>query len=331
MAGREYSATEEPGQLQEYFSQIAGAASKRRREQPAAMPADEVAMSDASVSQAPEPQAADEVKETSEGLKAEILLRYRESASPAIPAPPLLKAQAALSLEAQDELDRQRKEWLRIQKSLEREHFQRKAELEKVRAQWYQTQKELEQESRARRMEGAQASAKIATLERNLRAASEIISNSYRQDVKPAARRNLAIVFASVALVVVAAAGAAWTQFPARAGVPASQGDSAPAAPPPLVSGPGKHLPSGGFAAAQGGTGFQGPMGRLNEALSSFGNWPAEDLLREVRRWSGDRNICPFRWNNGQPALLYGGDGMKQSMADALGSCAAAVEKYRRS
>jgi hypothetical protein len=72
-------------------------------------------------------------------------------------------------------------------------------------------------------------------------------------------------------------------------------------------------------------------MGRLNAALSSFGNWPPEDLLREVRRWSGDSSICPFRWNNGQPALLFGSGGMKQSLAAELGSCAVAVEKYRRS
>ena len=272
----------------------------------------------------------DEIRAETESLKAE--LAAHEVAAHALAARELAdthglqgsgKKKPAPSPEAQEEIDRRRKEWLRIQKGLEREHNHRKAELVQVRGQWFQTQQQLELESRARRTEGAHSSAKIATLERDLLAARAALTRSNGNGDSASFKRGIGLAAASIILVL--AAGGVWTQLPAHAG--ASVLSDAPV-----------HVqaaalkPSGSFSTGSAGSsqvGVQASLSHLNRALTSMGNRPPEEVLREVRGRSGDPSICGFLWNKGQPALLFGGDGIKQTLATSLGRCAVAVEKYK--
>ncbi|MDQ1470050.1 MAG: hypothetical protein QOJ99_1530, partial [Bryobacterales bacterium] len=209
-----------------------------------------------------------------------------------------LARSTGLSLETQQEVNRQRKEWLRSQKTLEGDHAQCKAELVQLRGNSYKLQQQLELESRARRMEAAQSSAKICSLERSLSAANIELSKAYAAAGKSKARPRVGVAFASVTAIMVAAV--VWTQMPTAASAPV-----APVArkePVPLTT-----------PYFQTGAGFQNSLGRLNEALSSFGNRSPEEILRDVRLRGADHSVCAFQWNNGQPALLYGGEGVNQS------------------
>jgi hypothetical protein len=214
----------------------------------------------------------------------------------------------------QQDLNRQRKEWLQLQKTMEREQAQSKAELVQLRVQSYKLQQQLEIDARARRMEAAQYSSRIASLERSLSSANREISKAYANTGKSDAKRGVGIAVASV--VAIMGAVAAWAQISARASAPA--GPIVLETPAPATT---PHLHTG--------AGFQNSLGRLNEALSSFGNRSPEEILREVRLHSPDHAVCAFHWNNGQPALLFGIEGVRQSLASALGSCAVAVEHYQ--
>lgn len=346
-----------PPQLQQYFSGIAAA--PKRRERPVRVMAveaegaedhevREVAVADdsdelhrlrrliqekdhaifrAALSASDLEHQLDEAKAESEALKSE--LAKGEFTLPEALVPDEPKQAVVLSQAAQEELNRQRKEWLRIQKSLEREHAHRKAELIKVRGQWYQTQQQLELETRARRMEAAQASAKIANLERSLSNASAQISRSYENNPAPSTGRRIAVAVASVALLV--AAGAAWSRLSSSPLQPTvAKEDSAPV-PSPLRGTVVAPVRTGTIIlpGMLSGPGFQSSLGRLNRALSAFGNQPAEQVLRAVRSRSADHSVCAFQWNNGQPALLFG-EGAKLTLAATLGNCATAVENFQR-
>lgn len=257
----------------------------------------------------------EETQAETESLKSELaqVLRQPESAEPEGEKPPLPP-------QALEEIQRQRKEWLRIQKSLEQEHAHRKAELVQVRGQWFATQQQLDQESRARRSERAQAASKIAGLERSLENANTAIVNMRNEKTSSGSKRGM---LAAAASLVLAVGGAAiWTQFSAHASAPP---------PPPAVSkaietAPSKPRLASSVLLPGSQKGFQGSLGRLNQALAAFGSRPAEDVLAEVRKRSGDPTVCAFRWNNGQPAVIFNG-GMKESLATSLNRCAAAIEK----
>jgi hypothetical protein len=226
----------------------------------------------------------------------------------------------ALNRQVQEEVARQRREWLRIQKQLEQEHANRKAELVQVRGQWFATQQQLEQESRARRMEKAQASAKIASLERNLENANSTITEFRNKPAKSIARRRMVAVFASAALIL--GGGAIWTQFSSHVSAAASPAITVINQSAPQASN--RKTQSTIFPVSQ--KGFQGSLGRLNNALSSFASRPPEEVLLEARKRSGDPTLCAFRWNNGQPAVVFNG-GSKESLASSLNRCAAAIER----
>ena len=239
-----------------------------------------------------------------------------------------------LSPEAQLELDRQRKEWAKIQRSLERQHNQRKTELASVRAQWFQTQQQLESESRARRLENAQASATISRLERNLSTASEALTQVQRGSGKSVGKRITMVTVLATTLIGV---GLMWTQFSAKAGTAASTVNASSAIPAAnTVAAPASVLPKAAAtslkpiqappAEAFSQASFQGSLSRLNRALAAYGNKPPQEILKEIRQRSGDQAVCAFQWNNGQPALVYGSEGLHASLASALTRCAAAVE-----
>ncbi len=73
---------------------------------------------------------------------------------------------------------------------------------------------------------------------------------------------------------------------------------------------------------------FTSDVQRLDQALSTFGNQSAEDVLRKVHDKNAARGIpvCSFEWNKGQMSLLFG----EQSGAElgtSVTRCADAVEQ----
>lgn len=270
-------------------------------------------------------------KEESLNLRTELSSSREPETSPATPhaAVPNGGEKPALGPEAQAELDRQRKEWAKIQRSLERQHNQRKTELASVRAQWFQTQQQLETESRARRLESAQASSTISRLERNLSTTSEALTQAQGSGTGGSVGKRITMVSVLASLLI--GVGLMWTQFSAKAGTPAATANAIaaesaanPAAVPVTSMKPIQVQPQSNLL-TQGS--FQGSLSRLNRALSAYGNRPPQEILHEVRLRSGDPSVCAFQWNNGQPALVYGSEGLHTTLSSALTRCASAVEQ----
>jgi len=129
-----------------------------------------------------------------------------------------------------------------------------------------------------------------------------------------------------VAAAVVVALAVGWSQMSAQSNAAASAPPLSAQAPNPSRSQP--VIPAQ-FATPQ--HEFQGALGRLNNALANFSEDRPEDVLADVRRRmsASDPSVCAFNWNNGQPALLYGGQTKSVSLASTLTKCAQAVEKVR--
>jgi hypothetical protein len=132
---------------------------------------------------------------------------------------------------------------------------------------------------------------------------------------------------AVAATVIVAAGVFGWSQMSAKTGPTPAVAELAPQA--AGFSGTKPPAPSLSQFASQ--HGFQGALGDLNNALSSFPERRVEDVLAEVRRRNSvsDPSVCAFQWNGGQPALLYGGQNKSVSLGGTLTKCAQAVEKLR--
>jgi hypothetical protein len=339
-------------QLQEYFAGITGIPLKEdkhpvalshsgppaRTGPPAASEADEVnrlrqlihekdhAMFRAVVSANELRGQLDETRAEADTLKLELaqVHRFAEGLKSADDSKEKLTAgKQALSPEAQEEIGRQRKEWMRVQKSLEREHLQRKAELVQVRGHWFATQQQLEQEVRARRSERGQTASRISSLERSLEAANTTIAGMRGEKGKSAVKRSLVTVFAIAALLVAVAVGGGviWKQAPGAVVSASATGTMHPQPPQKAVEVPESVL----FPRK----GIQASLGRLNRALSAFGSAPAEEVLRRARVQSGDPSICAFEWNHGQPSVIFNGGGLKESLSASLNRCAVAVEGFK--
>jgi hypothetical protein len=292
-----------------------------------------------------------EEKDESQNLRGALIALNREDPAatsgdtpPSEPAPgPAHGADGRPTFppELQAELDKQRKEWAKIQRSLERQHGQRQSELSSVRSQWFQTQQQLETESRARRMESAQASATISKLTRDLGSAREEVVSSglVRHGWSKGA---WVMVLASVCVTILFGVGLTWTQVSAHSTPPIAGSESATGTIPGSQGSPTELLraakqtpvdtrPISVPAVSTGSAGaFQGSLSRLNQSLSGFGNRRVEDVLREVRTRSGDPTVCSFQWNNGQPALLYGGASLKVNLSTELTRCAMAVDQAHK-
>jgi molecular chaperone GrpE (heat shock protein) len=258
------------------------------------------------------------------------------------PPPGRAENRTRLSPEAQSELDKQRREWAKIQRALEVQNNQKKAELASVRNQWFQTQQQLETESRARRIEVAQSSATISKLNRDLSSVREVISEAAR--AKPGWSTSARVMtVASVCAAILFVTALTWTQVSAHTSTPAPslpetasmgsavQGSITTVASQTSVAAPSEtaHIDVPQVSIASAGA-FQGSLSRLNRSLTAHGNKPVEQILREVRNRSGDPTVCAFQWNNGQPALLYGGTGLKMNLSSALTRCALAVERSQQ-
>ena len=204
--------------------------------------------------------------------------------------------------------------FLHAQKTMERQHAEDRAELLALRARFQQTQERLDKETSVRNAQASKAVAKIAALEREvidtrMQAANASESGSGKLALKVAAAAAVAIIAVGVVL--------GWSQISAKATTPAPR--VLPAATPHPVS-------ASSLTASQ--RGFQGALSSLNNALGNFPDRSPEDVFAEVRHRMAktEPSICAFQWNNGQPALLYGGGAKTVSIASSLGRCAQAVE-----
>jgi hypothetical protein len=75
---------------------------------------------------------------------------------------------------------------------------------------------------------------------------------------------------------------------------------------------------------------FQKSLSRLNNVLYGPVGVTPEQILRAVRETNAktNPNVCNFQWNNGQPALYFGGG--QSSLGESLDQCATAVEGFLR-
>jgi hypothetical protein len=261
------------------------------------------------------------------------------------PDPAVAADQASKPAGDSAEVARLKADWRRAMQSLEREYRESKAELVMVRGQLHQTQRQLEQVYSTRQAEAAKYSANTASIQTDL-ADALAVTDSHRSQSRDRTTRLLiaAIVFTAVLLTVALTIWTVRTNVSSRQCVaaeaeqiaaPRNNPASAPeeAQPPQAFSLPGV-IPAGALVAKQeprSEPGFAGGMNRLNGALAAFPDRRPEDILREIHRKAASRDpsVCAFEWNNGQPALLYGGAG-KLTLAATVDKCADAIEKYHR-
>jgi hypothetical protein len=232
------------------------------------------------------------------------------------------KPHAAMQAEMNGEILKLTAKFNHARKTLEREHNKVRSEAVTLRGQSQQLQQQLDNERKARQVESARAAGQIASLEHDLAIAyGEKSASGMAQSRERATRLRLGAAAVAVT-VIVAAVVFGWSQMAAKTG-PAAVAESAQ-----QVAGlSGTRLP----APIPAQHGFQGALGDLNNALASFPDRRAEDVLTEVRRRSSvsDPSVCAFQWNGGQPALLYGGQNKSVSLGGTLTKCAQAVEKLR--
>jgi len=198
-----------------------------------------------------------------------------------------------------------RSQWRATEKNLEKQRDDIRAELIGVRSRWQQTQQELQRETRARRTDALRSASEIAALQKDVSRARETAPKR-----KWSFPRRHSLAGAAVAAAVIMAGFAAWNYHPrAKA--------SSPAAAVALVRSAKAAVVPASNDRPQG---FQSSLGGLNEALASYPGAAPEAVLKAVRK--RDPGACPFEWNSGQPALVFGG---KVPMSVALARCAQAV------
>jgi len=209
-------------------------------------------------------------------------------------------------------------DWQRTIRNQERDFSQRIANL---KLQAHQNKQDFERERRSRRIESAQSSSKIAHLERELADALGALSKA-RESAAAGIPTRILIAAAGVLLCCALGAWAFYRQ-PAR---PSAAAVLKATAALPSIPAP---RPSRWNSAPE--KGFAGGLDRLNAVLSGYRGRGAEDILRQVhKKWAKiDPTVCSFQWNNGQPALVYRGDGKQLDMAATLSRCADAVENFR--
>lgn len=210
-------------------------------------------------------------------------------------------------------------------KMMEREHGKTRTELISLRAQTQQLQHQLESEKRARAVDAARASGKIASLEKDLSVAyGEKSASGEAVSREKAIRTRLSAAAVVAAIVIAVVVG--WSQVAAKTSSAESTPQAAPAS--TAVERTQAAIPSQ-FSMSQ--HGFQTALSRLNNVLANFPDQRPEDVLADVRRRMAktDPTVCAFDWNNGQPALLYGGQTKSVSLVSTLSSCAQAIETTR--
>jgi hypothetical protein len=258
-------------------------------------------------------------------------------------------AEAGDAVSAAD-VARLKADWHRAMKALEQENRERKSELVLAKGQLHQTQRQLEHEYAGRKGEAAKRGTNIVDLEAELEEWREAATKSnLSQSRRQSMRGNVAIVVAAAGAIALAVA--IWTIYakpvpacaaaePEPAAIESATGKArgpasptaAPAQTAETFSLPGITQPAttqGNGPEVRQDRGLAGGMDRLNSALAAFSGRQPEDILREIHRKAAktDPSLCAFNWNNGQPAILYGGGG-KLSLSATIDKCAAAIEKY---
>ena len=191
-----------------------------------------------------------------------------------------------------------------------------------MRAQLERTQKDLERVQVSREREAEQQQAKLTQLEEALHKSQED-GTGHSQKAQQKFRRRILAGTAAVGVVLAGGFGvmrllpSAGHSTPAEV-VRAQDDDHA---------GPAESSAVGnGVAQSE----FSQGVGRLSAAFNKFPGVDPETIMRAVNRKAAasGSSVCAFKWNDGQPALQWGGHG-GASLSDTLTRCAAAVERFR--
>ncbi len=218
------------------------------------------------------------------------------------------------------EVLRMKEQWRSTQKTMEKEQDRLRSELVKTSAAWQRTNHQLEIQTRAYSVDKDRSLSKVTALERQVASASATAAS---QSAQKGRGMWIKLSAASAATAVVMLLVGLWMQFS-----PAPHVNSKPEVTPlhavsaVLSSTPPTESPFVSHGQ------FQRSLSRLNESLSVAGSASPEQLLRAVRKANAktDPGVCDIQWNNGQPALTFGGGSL--SMESSLDRCATAVNRY---
>ena len=208
-------------------------------------------------------------------------------------------------------------------------------ELASLQLQWNATQRELAQQKKKQKIEAsraAEAAEKVSSLERELEAAAASAQNSNGILLRHRkVGRMVATVAGAAALIVLSIVY--WpelaTSGTGSAHAKAAEIDDTAAA--SLAPRPGAPVadaasdPVSGLAEPT--AAFTMSLNRLDDALAAVPGRSPEEILREI---SHKGHGCMFEWNNGRPALLFGGAlSTPDSLSSAIDQCADAVKHLR--
>lgn len=215
------------------------------------------------------------------------------------------------------EIEKLRVEWRREQRGAEIEHNNRRAELLSVRSQLHLAQQRLENEVRARRSDAVQASGRVVALERQLTETRLALRMRNKEETPQNRIRVFMSAATAAAAVVVAILGWTHGRKPAAAKIPTASNAQPQLAVSSAIAPPKKE--------------FTQSLNRLDDALAAFPGQPAEKVLAAARSSQGNSvaTPCLIQWTSGQPALVYSGGSLGNSLSATLERCAEAVEQYR--
>jgi hypothetical protein len=205
-----------------------------------------------------------------------------------------------------------------------------------LKTQLHLAQSDAERERRAHLTDKISATARVAEMEKELASVAgpeappgtRRAKGSFRtQWIAIAAALLITAAGAGFYLALTHGSGSQSAQAAGRSSISSAQQSAGSfaqtrQAPRLIATGQSQATESGGK------TDFTQSLDRLNSALNSFPGLTPAEVLRQASALSGDKSVCAFEWNNGNPALQFGGRG-KGSLAQSLQSCAQAVEKFR--
>lgn len=225
------------------------------------------------------------------------------------------------------EVAQMKEKWRVAQKSMEREYGRLQGELAKAKIGLHQATQELETQTRARRSDAAHASLRIANLEREVESARAGAAQPGVAEKGGNLWLRLSVTSATTAAIMIAT-WFCWPSLHDYYGKVSAEPRIAASA--PVTSGYRQTGALSGLNAAGSREAFQKALGRLNNILYGPVGVTPEQILRAVRESNAktDPGVCNFQWNNGQPALYFGG--ADTSLGASLDRCATAVDQYLR-
>jgi hypothetical protein len=191
-----------------------------------------------------------------------------------------------------------------------------------IRTQMERAKKDLERVQVALEREAEQTQVKLAQIEEALQAA-QVASPNRSKKFRVGKTRGMLMGVASILVVTAGGFGTMKILKRPTNSVPAET-TAAPLATQIAPVG----APESGNSLSE----FSNGVGRLSHAFSRFPGVDPETIMRAVNKKAAasGSSVCAFAWNDGQPALQFGGGrGGNTSLSGTLTRCAEAVERFR--